>query len=161
MQQRRASWIDLCLGLCILGLDQATKYWSLDLFPIGASRLIASVGPIDCFLTLTTNSGAAWGLFANFSKALLACRVFFVLLIGGIYRFSEKTPQIRTALAVLLAGACSNIVDVFYRGRVIDMIHLRFWGWNYPVFNLADMAICIGALYLVVHSLFYNSETPP
>lgn len=157
MQKRRFSWFDLWIGLCILGVDQATKYWTLSRLSIGDSWLIAEAGPIACFCTLTTNLGAAWGVFAQYSQALLIGRVFFVLFLGGIYAFAEKTTSIRTALALVLSGACSNIIDVLYRGQVIDMIHLSFWGWSYPVFNVADVAICLGALYMVSRSLFQET----
>ena len=155
----RRSLVDLSIGISILSLDQLTKYFSLKYFSIGAYRLIGSLGPVDLFFTLTTNQGAAWGVCEESPEALLFFRVFFVLLLIGVYAISEKSISIRTALALILAGACSNIIDSLCRGQVVDMIHFRFWGWDYPVFNVADVAICTGALYVVIHSLFFE-KTP-
>jgi signal peptidase II len=150
----RSNVLDLFVGIGILFLDQITKYFSVQYFSIGACRFIGSLGPIELFFTLTTNQGAAWGFFNEFPRALLCFRLFFVLLLFGVYAISKKSMSIRTALAVILAGACSNIVDTLYYGQVIDMIHFRFWGWNYPIFNMADVSICMAAAYVVFYSLF-------
>jgi signal peptidase II len=151
----RLRLIDVSIGVGIVLLDQAIKCLSLKFFSIGEYRFLGSCGPVDLSFTLATNQGAAWGICEEFPNILLAFRFFFILLLSGVYAAS-KSASIRIALATILAGACSNIIDTLYRGQVIDMIHFRFWEWDYPIFNVADIAICVGAVYIVVYNIFFE-----
>lgn len=111
------------------------------------SQLFFSFLGIDFAWTLTTNLGAAWGMFTQSPDILFSIRLIFIGILLGIYSISKQCT--RVALLLILAGATSNIIDTIVWGHVIDMVHIRFWGWDYPVFNLADTYICIGAAYLI------------
>ena len=75
--------------------------------------------------------------------------------------FFWKTPRsddrILGALALLLAGIVGNVVDRARLGFVIDFIDVQFGNWHYPTFNVADMAICIGAGFLIL-DMFLRKE---
>lgn len=144
-QSRR--WIvDIIIVLVVLIVDRAVKLLSLYWLVPGVPVKVGSFVGVDLCWTLTYNQGAAWGMFDGSPLVLLLFRLFFVALLCGMYVLSRMPPLVRTSLALIIAGACGNIIDTVVWGHVVDMIHLQFWGWNYPIFNAADMSICIGSV---------------
>lgn len=141
----------------LLALDVLSKYWIQSHLPLMTSGYpYGGIGVFDDFhgiefsIVHATNKGAAWGAFSEFSFLLL---IFRILLIGFLlyYYFKNDSIYIRCPLALILAGAFGNVIDIFVYGHVVDMFHFIFFGYDYPVFNLADSAIFIGvALYLLL-----------
>ena len=102
-------------------------------------------------LSLVKNTGAAFGLFQGqttilqiIAVTLIAMVLFYVL----IYRPSSKI--IRIALGLIVAGSIGNLIDRAFFKQVTDFIDLQVW----PVFNLADSSIVLGASFLMLKSLF-------
>ena len=123
-------------------------------YPYGGIPVFANFLGIEFAITHATNTGTVWGLFANAGWMLVALRF---VLIGFIARYLWKLRYERIApwaLTLLLAGAVGNVVDFFAYGHVVDLLSFRLWGWHYPIFNLADSAICLGVLTLVGRSCF-------
>jgi signal peptidase II len=140
----------LALGAAgaILLADQLTKWW--------AQRVLAA-GPIDLGmvrLRLVENSGAAFGLLQGagslLALAAVAATVLIVLSIRTVARSSEAL-----ALGLILGGALGNLTDRLLRGpgladgQVVDFVDLGWW----PVFNVADSAISVGAVVLALGAL--------
>jgi len=146
----------ILLFILVVALDQATKKMALNALYPGGSVPIASFLGIDFFWTLTANKGAAWGVLTSLPSLLCLLRLAFIILLIGIYFLSTLSSLARTALVLIIAGACSNVWDTFYWGYVVDMIHVRFWQWDYPVFNIADICICLGAAILLSSSYSSN-----
>lgn len=149
------SW--LLLSLVVIVLDQLSKWWALAaLQPAGTPHPV-----IPGFLnwTLAFNKGAAFSFLAS-SEGWQ--RWFFVLLavaISGILVvWLSRTPRSdwKTALplGLIVGGALGNLIDRLHASQVTDFIHVYFREWNYPVFNLADCGITVGAVMLVVFGLF-------
>ena len=147
---------DLTIALFCIALDQFTKWLAASFLPPEVSTEIFSLFGIELFWTLTTNMGAAWGVLTDLPSLLLVLRFGFIVVLFGMYASSKTPLNIRTAIALIISGALSNIFDTLYRGYVIDMIHFRFWGWNYPIFNIADICICMGAFSIVWMTLFHK-----
>jgi signal peptidase II len=145
--------IDVVIWALLVGADRLTKNAALAQLQPGVPQPVGSWAGIEFSWTLTYNEGAAWGVFDGFPIGLLLFRCFFIALLLFVYWSSRASPLSRTAIAVILAGATGNIVDSFVHGHVIDMIHINFWGWHYPVFNLADAEICIGVVVLILMGL--------
>lgn len=133
--------------------DFLSKAWVQDTFFIEPERFPVVFLPdffgIKAQITYAVNSGAAWGLFAQFPGllvlfrvALIACMI--VYLVGYNERRTWQTP-----LVCIISGALGNVCDYFLYGYVIDMIQVSFWGYHYPVFNLADSSIFIGAFWIL------------
>jgi signal peptidase II len=123
-------------------------------YPYGGVGVFQDFFGIEFSLSFTTNKGAAWGLFAQWQLALLAFRI---LLIGamGFYAFCYVTRwKIRFAFLVVLTGAFANVLDYFVYGHVIDMLHFVLWGYDFPVFNFADIYINLGVASLLALTLF-------
>ncbi len=116
-------------------------------------------------LTYVQNSGAAFGFLADqagwqrwffASTALLVTAVLMVLM----YRSSARSRFINGAYALIIGGALGNLFDRLVHGAVIDFIDLYINDWHWPAFNLADTAICIGALSIVLEGLINPPPKP-
>lgn len=138
--------IDAVLCLLVLGIDRLVKEISLAHLILGIPCAVVKIFGVQLSWTLVYNQGAAWGMFGDSPEALLAVRCIFIFLLIGFYTLSKGSPLSRMAIALIFSGALGNIIDSFAFGHVIDMIQVNLWGWNYPVFNVADMSICIGVV---------------
>ena len=140
----RMIWIFVLL----LGCDIVTKIlamqWispvSFSPYPFGGIGIF-SFGGITCSLNYVINSGAAWGMFTGHPELLFALRsaIIFVLL----FFVPKQFP-----IWLVIIGALGNAIDYCLYGHVIDFIHFTFWGYSFPIFNVADSCITIGALSL-------------
>ena len=128
------------LVVAILFLDQLTKYIISQTIPHGESIPIIN----NIFhLTYVLNRGAAFGIFKNqnlFFIVVALVAIIFILI--SLKR--KKTLQIQIALCFILSGAIGNLIDRIRLSAVIDFLDFRIW----PVFNIADTAITIGAILL-------------
>lgn len=135
--------------IVLLGLDVVTKWLSANhlppLLPIGypfGGIPLFEMSGITASLNQVRNGGAAWGVLQGFPALLAIARI----VCAGILFFSKN----RTLAFLLIAtGALGNGIDFWIYGKVIDFIYLTFWGYSFPVFNLADCCITIGALLLL------------
>lgn len=93
-------------------------------------------------LTLVRNTGAAFGLFRDQTIIFILISAAAIIFIG-FYLIKKKTSYY-LPLALILGGAVGNLIDRLRFGYVVDFIDLRFW----PVFNVADSCITIGAVIL-------------
>lgn len=111
-------------------------------------------------LMFARNRGAAFGLFNDLSPEMafmFFIAVSVVALIVLTYLFmSIKTHEGYLALTItfILSGALGNFTDRMRLGYVVDFLHLHWKDWYWPTFNVADIAISIGAGMLIVYSLF-------
>lgn len=154
--------LSIILGCLIFGLDLASKFMTQEYLPLSYqyphSYPYGGIGVFKDFLGVefsinhAVNRGAAWGVLAEFQTYLLAFRILFVagLLVYLLFFNAEESKQI--PLVLILAGALGNICDYFFYGQVIDMFHFILWGYDYPVFNIADSAIFIGIVWLFLLS---------
>lgn len=137
-------------------LDQITKWQALTkLKPI--KNIVVIKGFLD--FTFVENRGAAFGILSG-------RRVFFILLtvvvvVGIIYSFYKlpKTKEynwLKCGLVLVLSGAVGNVIDRAVRGYVVDFLEVTFIKW--PVFNLADIYVVIGACFILFLSLFVIKE---
>ena len=136
----------------ILLLDQGTKLWVEHAFKqTGDSRAL-----IDGFLSFTyaRNDGAAWSILNHQIWLLL---VIAFLAFGAILYFfhflTDRYPERYFAVFLVLSGIMGNSIDRLWRSAVVDFIHVHYRDvWNYPVFNVADIAICVGVGIFVLSS---------
>ena len=157
----------LCF-LCILGIDQAVKAytvshiplmsWTHPLYPYGGVAVFQGWFGIDFSLNYVMNRGAAWGVLADFQQYLLYAR-FIIVGVLGYYLLAGFVSGIkRLCFCSIFAGAIGNILDFFLYGHVVDLFHFRFWGYFFPVFNVADSAIFLGVFFLLLQSAFLKPK---
>jgi signal peptidase II len=151
--------VALLIMICDAGL-KAYVYQTIPLiniaspvFPFGGIDVFRNWHGIDFSIVHVHNKGAAWGIFASLQEYLLYARI---AIIGGLisYLFFAKTSSFRKfSLTLVVAGACSNVLDYFVYGYVVDMFYFILWGYSYPVFNIADSAIFLGIVLLLAEGL--------
>jgi signal peptidase II len=122
-------------------------------FPFGGVSVFQNFFGIDFCIHHVTNRGAAWGIGSGLQGLLLLVRIAVVVGLIVYLRISSKAQEYRYPLAMIIAGGLGNILDYFIYGHVIDMFHFFFWGYSYPIFNVADSSIFLGIVWLLFHSL--------
>lgn len=133
----------------IIAFDQLTKYVALSFLFFGRSIAVFESTPCSLFMTLVTNTGAAWGFCSFFPTLLLFIRLIVISVLGFLWARTTNTFR-RAGIVLIIGGALSNIIDSFIYGAVIDFIHVRFGSYDYPVFNIADSCIFIGTIGLII-----------
>lgn len=152
----------LIASLLIFVADFASKSWVQALSendPHSLPQVIVhNFFGIHAQITHATNSGAAWGIFADFPTLLVIFRLLLIaLLVVYLIGYNTK-PKWQIPLACIISGALGNVVDFFIYGSVIDMIQVNLWGYDYPIFNIADSSIFIGSFWLLILSLFEKNR---
>lgn len=154
--RRSAAWLYGAAGAAYL-LDRLTKVWAEGAL---AGRPPIRVIPGVLSLNYTTNSGGAFGLGRSAPWFFAAATIAVALVIVAV-SFRTRRPSVGVALGLILGGGLGNLTDRalngggFLSGHVVDFIDLHVW----PVFNLADSAIVVGAVLLAAASA--RHEDPP
>ena len=148
----------LWLGLVAFVIDLFTKYLVVSRF-----ELYESVNILPVFnLTYVRNYGAAFSFLADHSGWQKSFFIGLALIISAVLIYflakNNATQKLQnSAYALIIGGALANAADRFYHGFVVDFFDFYWQQWHYPVFNVADIAICIGAGLLALDT-FKNSE---
>ena len=141
-------WFTLLL---VVVADQVSKWLVVSNFYLGES--IELLGSWLNF-TYVCNTGAAFGLLAGKTWVFI---LLTLIIAGGIlyYFFTYRPPLVlQLALGSVTGGALGNLIDRLSRAGVVDFIDLGWW----PVFNIADSAVCCGAILLLIHSFFLDRK---
>ncbi|MDN3507680.1 MAG: signal peptidase II [Simkaniaceae bacterium] len=160
----------LVVFAAVLIIDMVTKRltleyvkplaWGSPFYPYGGIGLFQKFLGIDLSIVYLPNRGSAWGLFANFHEYLLGLRcVAIVALVVYLLRFNPIRAK-DIPLTLIIAGALGNVLDCFFYGHVIDMIHFNVWSLSCPVFNIADAAIFLGVMTMLFQSFFKKGQEP-
>lgn len=143
------------IAICafILILDVLTKVWATDVL----KELITIPLWQNVFhLTYVENTGAAFGAFQG-GRVFLVAITLIALAAGGVMLFkNRKIPLLATGIAFILGGALGNLLDRVFRGFVVDMFDFRLI--NFPVFNVADIFVCLGAALIVIYIIFFEDK---
>lgn len=137
-------------GLLIIGADQLTKY--LVITNMAENQIIQNVIPgILNFNRIPPNTGAAFGIFQGQTWFLITVTcLIMVVCIGMLIRKTFDSKLMFWAICLVLSGGIGNLIDRIFRGgNVIDFLEFAFF--EFPVFNVADCAVCIGAGLIVVY----------
>jgi signal peptidase II len=144
-------WIAL-----VIVLDQISKYLILQSFTFG-SRLPVIPGFFD--LTLTFNKGAAFGFLAGIEDdtvrhTLLGVStvVAFGIVLFVLWNDYRADILAQSALGSIVGGAMGNLIDRVRFGAVVDFLDVYVGQYHWPVFNIADSAICIGVALLILRN---------
>lgn len=121
-------------------------------FPFGGIIIFEKFLGIDFCLNNAANKGMAWGMLGQFQDLLLISRIGLVIGLVGYLLRSPKAVAYHYPLALVIGGAVGNILDYFIYGHVVDMFHFLFWGYSYPIFNIADASIFCGTVWMLLKS---------
>jgi signal peptidase II len=144
-------WWVFASVLAIVAVDQLTKAWAVSQLADGPINIIGEHVRFE----LTHNSGSAFSGFQGYTPILAILATGITILIARAVR-KATDPWIIVGLVLVLGGALGNLVDRFarspgvLRGHVVDFVVVGPW----PVFNFADSCVTIGAIVLIVRTLF-------
>lgn len=145
--------IYLIAGLGII-LDQITKLF--------ACLYLKNIELISGFFNLTyvENTGGAWGILDNNRIILVGVSVITILIINK-YINSEVviSKLLSVSYGLLLGGIFGNLFDRIFRGFVVDFLNFTIFGYNFPVFNIADSLIVIGIILMFIEVIRGTHES--
>ncbi|WP_147531982.1 signal peptidase II [Bacillus marasmi] len=144
------------IALFVIILDQLTKWLIVKNLELGESIQI-----IENFLYITShrNRGAAWGILQG---QMWFFYVITVIVIIGIVFYIQKVVKDKwlagVSLGLMLGGAIGNFIDRVFRKEVVDFINTYIFGYDFPVFNIADSALVIGVILLMIQMFLEERE---
>jgi signal peptidase II len=158
------------IGIVVFLADFASKYLTQKYLPVMNRQSLwypyNGIGIFENFLGIEfsishqINRGAAWGVLSDYQLPLLYFRIALVACLLFYALFANKQKSWSIPLALVISGAAGNILDYFLYGHVVDMFHFVLWGYDFPVFNVADSAIFIGIAWLIFASSFEKQSKP-
>lgn len=152
LKRRRTGLWWLCVSVLVIAIDHLSKQWVVSHLTLGNPQAVLPV----LNLTLAYNTGAAFSFLHNASgwqNVIFSVLAFSIS--GWIVHWLATHPAgewwPNLALSAILGGALGNVWDRLTLGYVIDFIDVHWGEWHFAIFNIADSAICVGALLMVVY----------
>jgi signal peptidase II len=150
----KSAWLVLSLGVIVL--DQLSKW-----FVASHMQVYETVHVLPVFnIALLHNTGAAFSMLAGqpgwqrWFFVILAL-VIAALIVAWLWRMPTSAGHwLAAGLALVAGGAVGNVWDRLVQGYVVDFLQFHWAGWFFPAFNVADSAITVGAVMLILDSMF-------
>nr|WP_263623398.1 signal peptidase II [Bacillus infantis] len=144
------------IALFVIALDQLTKWLIVKNMELGES-----IPVIENFLYITShrNRGAAWGILEGQMWFFYVITV--AVIIGIVYYIKTAAKGKRLlgiALGLMLGGAIGNFIDRVFRKEVVDFVNTYIFGYDFPVFNVADSSLVVGVIILMIQMLREERE---
>ncbi len=152
----RTVWVVAAL-VAIVTVDQLTKAWAVSALADGPKHVIGDFLVFD----LSRNSGSAFSRFQGYTPILAVVAIVIAVFVARAVRQATDRATL-VALVLILGGALGNLGDRlarypgFLRGHVVDFVAVGWW----PVFNVADSCITIGAVLLILRMLLAPAPAP-
>ncbi|MBE7355216.1 signal peptidase II [Staphylococcus haemolyticus] len=140
--------ISLIVAIAILIIDQVTKRIIATTMNIGDSYEI-----IPNFLNITShrNNGAAWGILSGkMGFFYIITIVILIVLVLFYIKEAKYNLFMQVAISLLFAGALGNFIDRLVNGEVVDFVDTNIFGYDFPIFNVADSSLTIGVLFIII-----------
>ncbi|MBV53686.1 MAG: signal peptidase II [Coxiellaceae bacterium] len=153
--QHRSAWPWLWLSLGIVVADQLSKWWMMKVFTLGESKTLLPF----LNLRLAYNHGAAFSILSGAGGwklyFLTAVSLFaVVIMLIWMRTLCRRDYWAVIGFSLVIGGALGNLIDRLFLGYVIDFIDFHIGSWHFATFNLADSAVSIGAVLLIIHFVF-------
>ena len=141
--------------LIFLTIDTISKLIIDNFFNLNETKVI-----ISNFFSLTKvyNTGASWNILAGYRFILIILTLIILLLLVLYQKKFQENKRNILAFSLLYGGIIGNLLDRLIYGYVIDFFDFKIFGYNYPVFNIADICIVFGIVLLVVAILKKEDE---
>ena len=150
ISRRAGVRMGLVAAVIVAALDQLTKWWILD-WVMDPPRVIA-IAPF--FNTvLVYNRGTSFGLFEGGGQWLLLAVAAAIVAILLVWLTRTRRRGLALALGLVIGGALGNAIDRLARGAVVDFLDFHWGELHWPAFNLADSAITIGVVLMLLDGL--------
>ncbi|TRM12329.1 lipoprotein signal peptidase [Lentibacillus cibarius] len=139
------------LALLVIAIDQLTKWAVVKTMELGEQ--ITVIGDFF-YLTSHRNSGAAWGILQGQMAFFYIITV--IVIIGVIYfmqTYAKDNQLLSIALSLILGGAIGNFIDRLFRNEVVDFFDFIIFGYDYPIFNIADASLVVGVILVIISTI--------
>lgn len=150
--------LGLAVAVVVLVLDQASKVWILDL--MAPPRVIEVTGFLN--LVLVWNRGISFGMLGDGGAAQAwVLAAFGVIVAGGLVIWLQRAalPRLPSlGIGLVAGGAVGNAVDRLRFGAVVDFVDVHAAGWHWPAFNVADSAITLGVIALLLDAVLRDGR---
>ncbi|HHY74547.1 MAG TPA: signal peptidase II [Bacillus bacterium] len=148
------------LAIIVIFIDQLSKW-----LVVKNMEFAESIAIIDQFFYLTShrNRGAAWGILqGQMWFFYIITIIVIVAIIYYIRKLARESRLIGSALGLILGGAIGNFIDRLVRKEVVDFfdfyLNFYFFQYHYPIFNVADAALVVGVILLLIHTLLEGKK---
>lgn len=148
MKQQYYIGLSLFITLIILIGDQLTKFIIRTQMTLGESFALV---PKFLYITSHRNNGAAWGILSG--KMTFFYIITIIVLIALIVFYIKEAKNnmlMQIAISLLFSGALGNFIDRVSSGEVVDFIDTVIFGYDFPIFNIADASLTIGVVLLII-----------
>ncbi|MCE5649179.1 signal peptidase II [Staphylococcus pseudintermedius] len=148
MKQQYYIGLSLFITLIILIGDQLTKFIIRTQMTLGESFAVV---PKFLYVTSHRNNGAAWGILSG--KMTFFYIITIIVLIALIVFYIKEAKNnmlMQIAISLLFSGALGNFIDRVSSGEVVDFIDTVIFGYDFPIFNIADASLTIGVVLLII-----------
>lgn len=149
---KRSGLIWIVFAMAVMGVDRLFKLWMLQHLQLGEPLLIL---PMLNF-TLAYNTGAAFSFLHNASgwQTSFFCVLAFgasAVILHWLWQHPAREWWPNMALSAIMGGALGNVWDRLTYGYVIDFLDFHFHDFHFAIFNVADSAICVGAIMMMLY----------
>ncbi|MCI2900971.1 signal peptidase II [Staphylococcus hominis] len=148
MKKKYYIGLSLIVAIVILMIDQLTKKIITATMNIGDSYEV-----IPHFLNITShrNNGAAWGILSGkMGFFYIITLIILAVLIIFYIKETKYNAFMQVAISLLFAGALGNFIDRLFNGEVVDFIDTNIFGYDFPIFNIADSSLTIGVIFVII-----------
>lgn len=148
MKKKYYIGLSLIVAIVILIIDQLTKKIITATMNIGDSYEV-----IPHFLNITShrNNGAAWGILSGkMGFFYIITLIILAVLIIFYIKETKYNAFMQVAISLLFAGALGNFIDRLFNGEVVDFIDTNIFGYDFPIFNIADSSLTIGVIFVII-----------
>ena len=150
----KLGWTAYALAAFVIVADQLSKHWILFVYDLPARFSVPIAGPFS--LTMVWNRGVSFGLFradADLIRWLLAAFSIIVAIVLAVWARKAERPFMAVGLGLVIGGALGNVIDRIRFGAVADFLDFQRLGFFPWVFNVADSAITVGVVFLLLDSM--------
>ena len=144
-------------------LDQASKAMVLAYFGEAGCASHRAVATSFLDIVLTCNQGISFGLFdrTGLNGLVFSIGAALVVLMLIFWLTRVRVTFLAIAIGLIIGGAVGNVIDRLRFGGVIDFLYFHAGSWYWPAFNLADSAICLGVVAMLLDGLLLRRAAPP
>ncbi|MGY0692315.1 signal peptidase II [Virgibacillus sp. FSP13] len=136
------------IALVIIGIDQLTKW-----IVVKNMDLYEQITVIKDFFYFTShrNKGAAWGILQD--QMIFFYVITAIVIIGVVFymqKYGRESKLLALSLSLILGGAIGNFIDRVFRQEVVDFLDFIIFNYDFPIFNVADSALCVGVVLVLI-----------
>lgn len=151
-------FLGLSIALAAVLLDQLSKYFMLN--EVLGEQIVIEITPFFNWVR-AWNTGVSFSMFNDYGSMgtiILSAVAGAIVIALIVWLKNEKNRLAQAALGMIIGGAVGNVIDRVRLGAVFDFLDFHIAGTHWPAFNLADSFICVGAVILIVQSIFTKKE---